>query len=88
MSGPFAARMKYGKPTDTISNVKMWMIGASTSCGFQLESGVMGDVHANERPISTAMEKRISVMWINDCKFIFTRRMSQYAYAYPPVSRT
>lgn len=87
MRGPFAARMKYGKPTDTMSSVKIWMIGASTFCGFQLESGVMGDVHANESAINTAMEKRINAMWIEVCKFIFTRRMSQYAYAYPPVSK-
>ena len=49
MSGPFDARMKYGKPTEMISNLKISSTGELTSCGFQLASGVIGDVQTKAR---------------------------------------
>ena len=48
MSGPFEARMKYGRPTETMSSLKISKIGASTFSGFHDASGVMGDVHTKD----------------------------------------
>ena len=49
MSGPLEARMKYGKPTEIMSNLNMSSTGVLTSFGFQLESGIIGEVQINER---------------------------------------
>jgi len=62
MSGPLDARMKYGSPTETISNLKISSMGELTVSGFQLESAVMGEVQMNERKRRRAIADVIKEM--------------------------
>ena len=62
MSGPLEASIKYGKPTETISNLKMLSIGKLTSFGFQLEFGVIGDIQMNESATRRRIAKAINEM--------------------------
>ena len=62
MRGPLDARIKNGKPTETMSNLKISKIGVLTSFGFQLGSGIIGEVHLNERKARNTIAKLMNEM--------------------------
>jgi hypothetical protein len=66
----------------------MLRMGELTSLGFQVESGVMGEGQLKARIRRRTIAEAIRIICTRNCLSILIRPMSQYAYAYPPESKT